>query len=315
MAGGQGESKIAVVAAVAANFIIAVIKFVAGSLTGSSAMLAEGIHSLVDTGNGALVLIGMKRSTVPPDAEHPYGHGKSLYFWTLIVAISIFGIGGGMSLYEGVSHLRHSAGPIQDPTVNYIVLAISLVVEGSSFIVAFKTFNRVRGKRGVREFIRSSKDPSLFTIVFEDSAAMLGLVIAFLGVFLGHMFQNPVFDAVASILIGLVLMAVAFSLARESKDLLIGEGVEPETLIQIREAVLADPQVAGLGEVKSVYFGPHELLVTLDAAFEQGISADELYAAIVRVEDAVKSVDEAVTNVYIEAKPTGSQGMVAPASA
>lgn len=300
MAGGHGESKVAVIAAVAANFIIAMIKFAAGALTGSSAMLAEGIHSLVDTGNGGLVLVGMKRSTIPPDAEHPYGHGKSLYFWTFIVAISIFGIGGGMSVYEGISHLRHSAGPIEDPTINYIVLAISFIVEGSSFFVALKTFNHLRGKRGVREFVRTSKDPSLFTIVFEDTAAMLGLVIAFLGVFLGYTFQNPVFDAGASILIGIILMVVAFSLARESKGLLLGEGVEPDVLARMRAAVLADPQVEALGEIKSVYFGPHDLLVTLDAVFSQGLTVDELHEAITRVEEAVKAVDEAVVNVYIE---------------
>lgn len=302
MAGQHGESKIAVVAAVVANFIIAVVKFIAGSISGSSAMLAEGIHSLVDTGNGILILVGMKRSTSPADAEHPFGHGKELYFWTLIVAISIFGIGGGMSVYEGVSHLRHSAPPIEDPTLNYVVLGISFLVEGVSFAIAMRQFNSARGKAPALAYIRSAKDPSLFTVVFEDSAAMLGLVIAFIGVFLGYTLQNSVYDAGASILIGLLLMAVAWVLARESKGLLIGEGVEPEVLERMRAAVLADPNVEHVGEIRTMYFGPHELLVNLDAVFTRGLTGDEVHGAIMRVEAQIRATDPAVTRVYIEAE-------------
>ncbi|HET6351707.1 MAG TPA: cation diffusion facilitator family transporter [Coriobacteriia bacterium] len=301
MAEVQGESKTAVVAAVVANLVIAVVKFIAGSMTKSSAMLAEGIHSLVDCGNGALVLVGMKRSTAPPDAEHPFGHGKELYFWTFIVAISVFAIGGGMSVYEGISHLRHmSETTITDPTVNYIVLAISLVVEGWSFFVAMKHFNAARGETGIMQFVRTAKDPSLFTVVFEDSAAMVGLVVAFLGVWLGHTFENPVFDGAASIIIGLLLMGVAWGLARETKGLLVGEGVEPELLTTMQAAVLADEDVVQCGAIRSMYFGPTELLVNLDVVFKPGMDGERIHDAITRVEGAIQATDSAVTRVYIE---------------
>lgn len=295
----KGESKIAVVAAVVGNLLIAVIKFIAAGLTGSSAMIAEGIHSLVDTGNGGLVLLGMRRSTAPADAEHPFGHGKELYFWTLIVAISIFGIGGGMSLYEGVSYLQHPS-PLGNPWPNYIVLAIAFVVEGSSFFVAMREFNAARGERGVFDFIRNSKDPSLFTIVFEDSAAMLGLIVAFFGVLLGHLFHNPYFDGGASILIGLILMGVAFLLARESKGLLVGEGVEPKVLAAMRALVAADEAVECVGDIRTMYLGPHDLLVNLDVAFRSQLRAEGIHDAIMRIENGMKREYPEVQRVYVE---------------
>lgn len=296
---GHGESKIAVVAAVIGNLVIAIIKFIAASITGSSAMIAEGIHSLVDTGNGGLILLGMRRSTSPPDAEHPFGHGKELYFWTLIVAISIFGIGGGMSVYEGVSHIQHPS-VIEDPTVSYIVLAISFLVEGTSFLVAFRQFGKARGRMSARQFVRRSKDPSLFTVVFEDSAAMLGLVVAFLGVYLGHVFQQPLFDAAASIVIGLLLMTVAWLLARETQGLLIGEGVEPEQLEAMRTLVLDDEDVDRVGEIRTMYFGPHDLLVALDVVFKPGLRNERIHEGITRIEAALKELRPEITRVYIE---------------
>ncbi len=298
---GNGESKIAVIAAVVANFVIAVIKFIAGSMTGSSAMISEGIHSLVDMGNGILVLVGMRRSDVPPDASHPFGHGKELYFWTLIVALSIFAIGGGMSVYEGITHMQHPT-PLEDPLVNYIVLGISFLVEGASFAIAMRQFGIARGSTPPLEFIRVAKDPSLFTVVFEDSAAMIGLVIAFLGVFFGHYYSNPYLDGAASILIGLLLMSVAWLLARETKGLLIGEGIEPEMMERMRAAVLADKDVVQVGEIRTMYFGPHDLLVNLDVAFRLESSGEDVHQAITRVETAIKAIDPAVNRVYIEAE-------------
>ncbi|MDO8914731.1 MAG: cation diffusion facilitator family transporter [Coriobacteriia bacterium] len=296
---GTGESKVAVIAAVVGNLLVAIIKFVAAGLTGSSAMIAEGIHSLVDTGNGGLVLLGMKRSQAPADAQHPFGHGKSLYFWTLIVAISIFGIGGGMSMYEGISYLQHPALG-ENPWPNYIVLGIAFVVEGWSFFVAMREFNKARAGRNAFEFIRTSKDPSLFTIVFEDSAAMLGLIVAFLGVFLGHLFKNPYFDGAASILIGVILMGVAFLLARESKGLLVGEGVEPVVLAAMRAMVAVDPQVEGVGDIRTLYFGPNDLLVNLDVAFRGDLSTADIHDAITRIEAGLKSAYPEVKRVYVE---------------
>lgn len=295
----KGESKVAVIAAIVGNLLVAIIKFVAAGLTGSSAMIAEGIHSLVDTGNGGLVLLGMRRSAKPADAQHPFGHGKELYFWTLIVAISIFGIGGGMSVYEGITHLFHPS-PIDNPWPNYIVLAIALVVEGSSFLVAMREFTKARGGRSVVDFIRNSKDPSLFTIVFEDSAAMLGLLVAFFGVLFGHVFHNVYFDGGASILIGLILMTVAWALASESKGLLVGEGVEPKVLAAMRALVAADEAVECVGDIRTMYLGPRDLLVNLDVAFRAQHHADAIHDAITRIETGLKSAYPEVQRVYVE---------------
>jgi cation diffusion facilitator family transporter len=296
----KGESKVAVVAAVVGNLLVAISKFAAAALTGSSAMISEGIHSLVDTGNGGLVLLGMRRSTRPADDAHPFGHGKELYFWTLIVAISIFGIGGGMSLYEGVLHLLNPSG-IENPWPNYVVLAIALAIEGSSFWIAMREFNAARGDRPVIEFIRASKDPSLFTIVFEDSAAMLGLLVAFLGVLLGQITGVPYFDGAASVVIGLILMGVAWLLARETKGLLIGESAEPRVLEAMRALVVADAGVEGVGDIRTMYVGPNELLVNLDVEFRPGVDAPAMHASIARIEAALKASYPEVGNVYIEA--------------
>jgi cation diffusion facilitator family transporter len=289
-----------VVAAVVGNLLVAISKFAAAALTGSSAMIAEGIHSLVDTGNGLLVLFGMRRADRPADGAHPFGHGKELYFWTLIVAISIFGIGGGMSVYEGVVHLMHPVA-VESPWPNYLVLAIALVIEGSSFFIAMREFNAARGDRPAMQFIRTSKDPSLFTIVFEDSAAMLGLAVAFLGILLGQLTGSPYFDGAASVVIGLILASVAWLLARETKGLLVGEGVEPAVLEAMYALVAGDEAIEGVGDIRTMYVGPKELLVNLDVAFRAGVDAAGMHASIARVEDALKAAYPEVGNVYIEA--------------
>lgn len=300
----QSGSKIAVFAAIAANLIIAIIKFIAAALSGSSAMIAEGIHSLVDTGNGLLVLLGMKRAQQPADESHPFGYGKSLYFWTNIVAISIFGIGGGMSLYEGISHIRHVApgGEMGDPTAAYIVLAISLLVEGGSFTVAIRQFLHAKGDVGAWQYIKRSKDPSLYTIVFEDSAAMLGLVFAFLGIFLGHLFNNPYLDGLASIAIGLLLMSVAWILASRTSGLLVGEGVNPDELADIRRRVESDPAVERAGDILTMYMGPHDLLVNMGVYFITGTTAEDMHESIRRIEADLRSAYPETNRVYIEAE-------------
>lgn len=300
----QSGSKIAVFAAIAANLIIAIIKFIAAALSGSSAMIAEGIHSLVDTGNGLLVLLGMKRAQQPADESHPFGYGKSLYFWTNIVAISIFGIGGGMSLYEGISHIRHVApgGEMGDPTAAYIVLAISILVEGGSFTVAIRQFLHAKGDVGAWQYIKRSKDPSLYTIVFEDSAAMLGLVFAFLGIFLGHLFNNPYLDGLASIAIGLLLMSVAWILASRTSGLLVGEGVNPDELADIRRRVESDPAVERAGDILTMYMGPHDLLVNMGVCFITGTTAEDMHESIRRIEADLRSAYPETNRVYIEAE-------------
>lgn len=301
---GHGGSKTAVIAAVVGNLIIAIIKFIAAAITGSSAMISEGIHSLVDTGNGGLLLLGMNRAKRPADEGHPFGHGKALYFWTLVVSVSIFGIGGGMSLYEGISHIRHVApnAVLGDPTVNYIVLGIAVLVEGWSFSVAMREFIKAKGSQKSWDYIRTAKDPSTYTVVLEDSAAMAGLVFAFLGVFFGHLLNNPYLDGAASILIGVLLMAVAFVLAFETKGLLLGEGVDKATLADMRRRIEADPAVSGVGDILTMYMGPHELLVNLGVQFEPGTSVEESREAIGRIEADIAGAYPECTRIYIEAE-------------
>ncbi|MGZ8886576.1 MAG: cation diffusion facilitator family transporter [Halobacteriota archaeon] len=300
----QSDSRITVVAAIIGNLIIAIIKFVAAAITGSSAMISEGIHSIVDTGNGCLVLLGMNRAKQPADESHPFGYGKSLYFWTHIVAVSIFGIGGGMSLYEGISHIRHvvPAAQMGDPTAAYIVLAISFLVEGGSFSVAIKQFLQASGDMGAWQFIKQSKDPSLYTIVLEDSAALLGLIFAFLGIFFGHLFNNAYLDGAASIAIGLLLMSVAGILASRTMGLLLGEGVNPDELADIRRRVESDPAVERAGDILTMYMGPHDLLVNMGVCFTAGTTAEQMHEAIRRIEADLRSAYPETTRVYIEAE-------------
>ncbi|ACL16085.1 cation diffusion facilitator family transporter [Methanosphaerula palustris E1-9c] len=307
----QGSSTIAVVAAITGNLIIAIIKFAAAAITGSSAMISEGIHSLVDTGNGGLVLLGMNRARQPADESHPFGHGKSLYFWTHVVAVSIFGIGGGMSLYEGIIHILHvtPAAELGDPTVAYIVLAISFLVEGGSFSVAMKQFLQAKGNKGAWQFINQSKDPSIYTVVLEDSAALLGLIFAFLGIFFGHLFNNAYLDGVASIAIGLLLMSVAGFLASRTRGLLLGEGVNPDELADIRRRVESDPAVESAGDILTMYMGPHDLLVNMGVRFTPGTTAEQMHEAIRRIEADLHSAYPETNRVYIEAESLPATGV------
>jgi cation diffusion facilitator family transporter len=273
-------------------------------------MISEGIHSVVDTGNGALILLGMKRAKKPADETHPFGYGKSLYFWTNIVAISIFGIGGGMSVYEGISYIRHVAPNTElgDPTMAYIVLAVAMIIEGASFSVAIRQFLRAKGDLKAREFIKQSKDPSLYTVVLEDLAALLGLVFAFLGIFLGHLFHNPYLDGVASIMIGLLLMSVAWFLASRSMGLLLGEGMSPEEIADIRKRVEADPAVEHAGDILTMYMGPHDMLVNMGVCFVAGTTAEQMHEAIRRIEADLREAYPETNKVYIEAESLPALG-------
>jgi len=298
----HGGSKIAVIAAVIGNLAIAIVKFIAAAITGSSAMISEGIHSLVDTGNGGLLLLGMKEAREPADEGHPFGHGKALYFWTLVVSVSIFGIGGGMSLYEGVSHIRHIAPEAltSDPTVSYVVLGISALIEGWSFSVAIRGLWKAKGDKNPWQYIRGAKDPSTYTVVLEDSAALLGLVFAFLGIFFGHLLRNPYLDGTASIMIGLLLMGVAFFLASETKGLLLGEGADAAMIEGIRRRVQSDPAVERATEILTMYMGPYEVLVNLGVSFKPGITAGQMHEAIHRIERDVQGAYPECTRIYIE---------------
>ena len=295
------ESRTAIFAAILGNLAIATTKFIAAAFSGSSAMLSEGIHSLVDTGNGALLLLGVRNSKRPPDERHPFGHGMEIYFWSLVVAILIFALGGGMSVYEGVIHITNPKH-LGDPTWNYVVLGLAIVFESISFYFAIKAFRKEKGTQGVWKTIRSSKDPTTFTILFEDTAALLGLVVALVGIFLGHQLNNPYLDGAASITIGVILGAVAGFLAYESKGLLIGEGVNPQTLESIRAIAITDPAVAEIRNALTMHFGPQDVLLTLDIRFEKELTAAEIAAAIEELEKKIQVRHPEIKHVFIEAK-------------
>lgn len=296
-----GNSKIAIYGALAANLGIAVVKFVAASVTGSSAMISEGIHSTVDSGNSLLLLLGMKRSQRPPDRGHPFGHGKEIYFWSLIVAILVFSLGGGMSVYEGISHIQHPE-ELKDPFWNYVVLLASMVFEGASLIYAIREFNKSRGKFGFWKEVSMSKDPGLFAVIYEESAAIAGLTIALIGVFLGHYFNNPIFDALASMLIGVVLILVAINMVKESRGLLVGESADWDVVEGIYNLVNKEPKVKTLYFPLTMHLAPNEILLALDVEFDKVMTVDELFGTIKKLEDQIKTAFPNVKKIYIEAK-------------
>jgi len=295
----MAESNKAIYAAIIGNFAIAVTKFGAAAFTGSSAMIAEGIHSVVDTGNGGLLLLGVHKSKKPPDEDHPFGYGKELYFWALIVALVIFAVGGGVSAYEGVLHVLHPA-PLGDPFWNYVVLAIAVVFESVVMVIAVKEFMKIKGDQHWWTAIRTSKDPRNFTVLFEDTAALLGLVVAFAGVFLAHRLNDPSFDGAASIVIGVILMAVAVLLAYETKGLLVGEGADRAILQDIRRVVQSDPGVESVNRLLTMHFGPDTVLVTIELRFRQIQSARELEESIARIENEIRRRHQQIKHIFIE---------------
>lgn len=296
------SSKLAIYAAIAANVAIAVTKLAVASITGSSAMLSEGIHSSVDSFNGVLLLVGIRLSQRPATPEHPFGHGKELYFWSLIVAVLIFGLGGGISLYEGVRHIRHPE-PLHDPTWNYVVLGAAGLFEGISFTVALRQFRRLAGGTAFWEYVRQSKDPTTYTVLAEDAAALVGLAIAAVGIALSHRLQMPALDGAASVLIGLLLAGVAGVLAWQSRGLLIGEGIRPETARALRDIALAQPGVRDVGRVLSMYVGPNDALVTMDLDFDAGTETAQAALAMAEVERRVRERFPMIKRLFIESGP------------
>ena len=295
-----GSSKLAIYGAIAANSAIAVCKFIAAFFTGSSAMLSEGIHSLVDTGNGILLLFGISRSKRPPDAKHPYGYGNEIFFWSFVVAILIFALGGGIALYEGIQHILHPR-KLQNVQWNYVVLTLAMIFEGAALKVALKQFNASRRGKPFMRSLKDSKDTSTVAIVVEDSAALAGLVIAFLAVLLGHVTGWPYFDGLGSVMIGLLLISVSFFFAIECKALLVGEGLLPENIDKINRILQADPHVRDFRRPLSLYFGPNEVLVNLDVHFVKDLDSKQIESAIDRIEKAIKEQLPRVNRIYIEA--------------
>ena len=302
---GGHESTASVIAAIAANILVGIVKFIAAGISGSAAMISEGIHSIVDSGNGLLVLWGLRAAKKPPTIEHPFGFGKELYFWTLVVSVSVFALGGGVSLMKGIHALQDAAAGVVemgDPTMSYIVLIAAMIIEGTSLFVAVKQFNAARGETSPMTFIKNCKDPSLYTVLLEDSAAELGLVFALLGLGLGHLTGNPYCDGAASVLIGLLLMCVAVIMLRESKGLLVGEGMTRAELVEARAIVESDSAVAEAGRVLTMYFGPQGMLMTVDAKFRPGLSGDDVLAAVDRIEAALTARFPQATRIFIEAE-------------
>ncbi len=299
-----GESKIVIYIALGANVGIAIIKFIAAAFTGSSSMLSEGIHSTVDSTNQLLLLLGISKSKKPPDDSHPFGYGKELYFWTLIVAVLIFGIGGGMSIYEGIIHIRHPE-PLHEPTWNYIVLGCAALLEGISFVISIRKFIDRRGRKNFWSNLRRSKDPTLFVIIYEDGAALLGLLVAFFGVFLTNYFQLPVIDGFASILIGLLLAIVAVILIIESRNLLIGESTYREKVQGIYEIVHGDEDVYKLSKPLTMQMGPEEVLLALDVNFKTEINSSQIIMAVQRLEKKIRAKYPDIKQIFIEAKNLG----------
>jgi cation diffusion facilitator family transporter len=293
------KSRKSIFSALLANLLIAVTKFIAGAYTNSSSMIAEGIHSVVDTINELLLLFGLHKSRKPPDKARPFGYGRELYFWSFIVSILIFGLGGGLSIFQGILHIRNPE-PLKSPGWNYVVLGCSVIFEGSSLFIAAREFNKTRGELSFWKAIVKSKDPSSFLILFEDGAAVLGLIIVFILMQCSHAFQLPLLDGVASVLVGLLLIFVSLILARESHSLLIGEGISKVTQAKIRELAEKDPAVSKVLQVLSIYESPDEIILTLMVQFREGLDTEGITTAIERLRENIMREFELIRFVLIQ---------------
>ena len=297
----NGSSKIAVYAALVGNLAIAVTKFAAATFTGSSAMLSEAIHSMVDTGNQGLLLYGMHRAAKQPDAQHPFGYGKELYFWSFVVAILIFGLGAGFSIYEGVHGIQNPS-PVKNAMISYVVLGLSLIFEGAASFFALRQFLREKGDLGFFAAVRRGKDPVLFTVLFEDSAAILGLCIAMGGIFLGQQLNMPWIDGAAAVAIGVVLASVAMFLAYECKALLIGEAAEPHIVEGCRALLNGDRRVVRAADIRTMHLGPREILLAADLDFADGLTSSEVEAATAELETKLRENYPEVRHIYLESR-------------
>ena len=302
-------SKKVIFAALAGNLAIAVTKLGAALFTGSAAMMSEAIHSAVDTGNQIILLIGLKRAAQPATENHPFGHGLQLYFYTFVVAVLIFGVGAVISILHGVERIQNPE-PIENAWVNYLVLGLSVLFEAASWTVALKAFNKERAGRPFFGVIRSSKDPTVFTVLFEDTAALAGLVVALAGVVASHVFNLPLLDGVASVIIGLILAVTAGFLAFESQSLLTGEAADPETREGIRAIAEAEPGVEGLNDCRTMHFGPNEILVALSLDFRNDLTAGAVEDTVARLEQKIRAAYPQAGRIYVEAQSFASHSAV-----
>ena len=302
-------SKNVIFAALAGNAAIAVTKFIAAFITGSAAMMSEAIHSSVDTGNQIILLIGLRRAARPASDSHPFGHGLQLYFYTFVVAVLIFGVGAVISILHGVERIQ-SPEPIENPWINYVILGLSVLFEGASWLVAFKAFNKEREGRPFLSTIRGSKDPTVFTVLFEDTAALAGLVVALVGVLASHVFELPMLDGVASVIIGVILAVTAGFLAFESQSLLTGEAADRPTREGISALAAAEPGVRALNDARTMHFGPNEILVALSLDFDNTLSAAQVENTVARLEHKIRAAYPQAGRIYIEAQSAASHAAV-----
>jgi cation diffusion facilitator family transporter len=312
MAAG-GPRKV-IYAALAGNLAIALTKFAAAWWTGSSAMMSEGVHSVVDTSNQILLLYGIRRSTKPRDEDHPLGYGRELYFWSFIVALLIFSLGAGVSIFEGISHIRAPVH-ISDPAVNYVVLGISFLFEGATFVIALKEFNKTRGALGYIEAVEESKDPPSFLVLFEDSAALIGILVALAGTISAQVFAMPVLDGVASIGIGLVLAVTATFLARESKGLLIGEGARARTMRSIRTIASEQPGVERVNDLVTVHLAPQQVVAALSLEFKDELTTPQIENAVAAIESRICQQNPEVYTVFIKPQSSATRDRRPPGAA
>jgi cation diffusion facilitator family transporter len=298
MAGG---SKKVIYAALIGNGLIAISKFVGSAMTGSSAMMSEGIHSVVDTGNQLLLLLGLRRAKKPADKNFPFGHGKEIYFWSFVVAIMIFAVGSGISIYEGIHGLM-DPHPVSRPMINYIILSLAICFEGGAWYFAWKEFKKIKGDRGFLKEVRYSKDPTTFVVLFEDTAALLGLVVAMVGIWLGQVTGILIFDGIASILIGVILGLTATWLAYETKGLLIGESTEPQIVQGITDMAKSYEEITVVNETLTMHMGPEYILVNLSVDFDDSLNADSIEKATAKLAKEIKDTYPRVKRIFIEAE-------------
>ncbi|TFH09991.1 MAG: cation transporter [Nitrosomonadales bacterium] len=296
----SGSKKI-IIAALIGNTLISITKFVAASITGSSAMLSEGIHSIVDTGNQILLLYGLKQAARPASPQFPFGHGKEIYLWSFVVAILIFAVGAGISIYEGIDHILHPSA-LHDPTVNYIVLGLAIIFDGGALYFALIEFNKVKGSFGYIEAIKRGKDPSMFVVLFEDSAAMLGLLIAFIGILLTQITRNALWDGIASVIIGLILAFTAIWLAYETKSLLIGEGADPDIIDAIHKIASKQDSIEKINEILTLHMGPEFILVNMSIDFKDYLPVGSIEKTIEIITKEIKENFPIAKKVFIEAE-------------
>ncbi|PCJ27245.1 MAG: cation transporter [SAR86 cluster bacterium] len=293
--------KLVIYAALAGNALIAIMKFAAAIITGSSAMFSEGVHSVVDTGNQILLLYGLKQSKKPADERFPFGHGKEIYFWSFIVALMIFAVGAGVSIYEGIHRLANPE-PIENILLNYVVLSLAMIFEGAAWFYALREFKQAKGDSGYIEAVQRGKDPSMFVVLFEDSAALLGLTVALIATALTQITGNLYFDGIASIVIGLILAGTAIWLALETKSLLIGESANNHVVLGIKKLAINIDNIEHVNEVLTMHMGPDFILVNISVEFKDEANANQIEDTVALLDGSIKKAYKNVQRVFIEAE-------------